>query len=109
MVSARLRSLPAVPAPRSVTVVTETDDLLARVGLRKGEAVRFRRSDAGRWSQGRIASVAVDGSITLHDANGSARSLRPERLEVRRPSGRGRLAWHNVADVAVTWEQLCLW
>lgn len=82
---------------------------LARVGLRRGEQVRFRRNDAGRWTHGRIGSLAADGSITLHDANGAARSLRPERLEVRRPGRRGRLAWHNVTDVAVTWEQLCLW
>lgn len=85
------------------------EELLTRVGLHKGEAVRFRRADAGRWIHGRITALALDGSITLHDGNGAARSLRAERLEVRRPGTRGRLVWHNVADVAVTWEQLCLW
>ena len=49
------------------------------------------------------------GSITIHDANGAARSLRPERVEVRRPGSRGRLTWQLVSDVAITWEQLALW
>ena len=83
--------------------------LLEQVGLRAGEAVRFRRGDAGRWVQGRIAGVNPDGSITLHDVpQGAARSLRPDRLEVRRPGGRGRLTWQNVGIVAITWEQLTL-
>ena len=51
-----------------------------------------------------------DGSITLHDVpQGAARSLRPDRLEVRRPGPRGRMTWQNVGVVAITWEQLCLW
>jgi hypothetical protein len=82
---------------------------LVLVGLHKGEAVRFRRVDAAHWTHGHIAAMATDGSITLHDGNGSARSLRPERLEVRRPGRRGHLVWRNVAEVALTWEQLCLW
>ena len=83
--------------------------LLEQVGLRAGEAVRFRRSDAGRWISGRIAGVNADGSITLFDVpQGAARSLRADRLEVRRPSGRGRLTWQNVGVVAITWEQLQL-
>lgn len=83
---------------------------LNHLRLQAGEAVRFRRGDAGQWSFGRIAGVNADGSITLHDASqGAARSLRPDRLEVRRPGPRGRLTWQNVGLVAVTWEQLCLW
>ncbi|MEO7397518.1 MAG: hypothetical protein ABIW84_03035 [Ilumatobacteraceae bacterium] len=88
--------------------------LLERVGLRPGEVVRFRR-DAGRgqrarWMSGHLAGMNPDGSITLHDvARGAARSLRPDRLEVRRPGRRGRLTWQNVGVVAVTWEQLELW
>jgi hypothetical protein len=84
--------------------------MLERVGLKAGEAVRFRRGGAGRWVEGRIAGINVDGSITLHEIPlGAARSLRPDRLEVRRPTGRGRLAWQNVGLVAITWEQLSLW
>jgi len=84
--------------------------VLANVGLHAGEEVRFRRGDSGRWMFGRIAGVNADGSITLHDTRqGAARSMRPDRLEVRRPGARGRMSWQNVGAVAITWEQLSLW
>ena len=79
---------------------------LARLGLRLGEPIRFRRNDKGRWIVGRVAGIASDGSVTLRDPDGSARSLRAERLEIRRPGSRGRLRWQVVSDVAITWEQL---
>ncbi len=79
---------------------------LRAVGLRPAEPIRFRRNDAGRWLVGKVARVEPDGSITLHDADGAARSLRPETVQVRRPGGRGRLTWQFVSEVAVTWEQL---
>lgn len=82
---------------------------LAHLRLTCGEPVRFRKVDGGRWLPGKMSGVAADGSITIHDANGAARSLRPERVEVRRPGSRGRLAWQPVSDVAITWEQLALW
>lgn len=81
---------------------------LNAVGLRLGEQIRFRRNEAGRWLIGKVARVEPDGSITLHDPDGAARSLRPERVQVRRPGSRGRLVWKTVSDVAVTWEQLDL-
>lgn len=79
---------------------------LNAVGLHLGESIRFRRNEAGRWLVGKVARVEPDGSITLHDPDGAARSLRPERVQVRRPGSRGRLVWKTVSDVAVTWEQL---
>lgn len=79
---------------------------LKAVGLHLGESIRFRRHEGGRWIIGKVARVEPDGSITLHDPDGAARSLRPERVQVRRPASRGRLAWKTVSDVAVTWEQL---
>jgi len=79
---------------------------LARLGLRMGEPIRFRRHDNGRWVVGRVAGIEHDGSIALRDPDGSARSLRAERVEIRRPGSRGRLRWCVVSDVAVTWEQL---
>jgi hypothetical protein len=79
---------------------------LDRVGLRSGEPIRFRRHEHGRWVVGRVVGLAADGSITLRDPDGSARSLRPERVEIRRPGSRGRLRWCIVSDVAITWEQL---
>ena len=79
---------------------------LARLGLRMGEPIRFRRNDKGRWIVGRVVGIEYDGSIAIRDPDGSARSLRAERVEIRRPGSRGRLRWHVVSDVAVTWEQL---
>jgi len=83
--------------------------VLAQLRLTSGEAVRFRKLDGGRWLPGKMSGVGADGSITIHDVNGAARSLRPERVEVRRPGTRGRLTWQRVSDVAITWEQLPLW
>ena len=82
--------------------------VLRQLGLVAGEPVRFRKADQGRWFHGTMGGVAVDGSINLFDANGGARSIRPERVEVRRPNARGRLVWRLVSEVAVTWEQLSL-
>lgn len=81
--------------------------MLAAVGLKHGEPVRFKRLEGRRWMIGKVVRVENDGSITLRDSDGSARSHRPETLQVRRPDGaRGRLVWKYVSDVAVTWEQL---
>jgi hypothetical protein len=56
-----------------------------------------------------MSSVGADGSFTIHDGDGAARSLRPERIEIRRPGRHGRLTWQLLSDVAITWEQLELW
>jgi hypothetical protein len=79
---------------------------LWRLGLRLGEPIRFRRNENGRWIIGRVMGIASDGSVNLRDPDGSARSIRAERLEIRRPGSRGRLRWRRVDEVAVTWEQL---
>ncbi len=83
--------------------------LLTTLGLRAGEPIRFRRNGTGRWVEGKVAGMAADGSILLYDPDGSARNLRPEVVEVRRPGPRGRLVWRVVSDVAITWEQLTIW
>ncbi|MFZ8999530.1 MAG: hypothetical protein ACO225_12540 [Ilumatobacteraceae bacterium] len=79
---------------------------LRAVGLRPAEPARFRRHDAKRWGSGTVIRIEPDGSVRVSDADGAARSLRPELVQVRRPGGRGRLVWRSVSDVAVTWEQL---
>lgn len=79
---------------------------LERFGLRPAEPIRFRRNDKGRHIVGKVEGLEIDGSITLRDPDGSARSLKPERVEIRRPGSRGRLCWQLVSDVAITWEQL---
>ncbi len=106
---------PKATAPRSVLAKaaaqkSSVDQVTAlhSIGLTAGEEVRFRRADRGRWQLGRIAYVERDGSITVHDAHGSARSLRPEHIEVKRPGKRTKLTWQAVTDLAVTWEQLTL-
>jgi len=83
-----------------------TTETMAAIGLRPGEPARFRRNEGGRWIDGRLTRVEPDGSVTLHDRDGSARSLRPERVQVRRPGSRGHLTWQFVSEVATTWEQL---
>lgn len=79
---------------------------LNAIGLRLGEPIRFRRNGSGRWLVGKVARVEPDGSVTLHDPDGAARSIRPSEVQVRRPGVRGRLSWQIVTEVAVTWEQL---
>ncbi len=79
---------------------------LARLGLRSGEEIRFKRNNRGRYIVGKVECVEPDGSVTLRDPDGSARSLRAERLEIRRPGPHGRLRWRLVSEVAITWEQL---
>lgn len=79
---------------------------LRELGLKPGEPVRFRKTEASRWFHGTLAGIAADGSITVYDANRAARSIRPERVEIRRPNARGRPVWQLVSAVAVTWEQL---
>jgi hypothetical protein len=86
--------------------VHRTAAALARLGLRPGEAIRFKRNDRGRYIVGRVEGIETDGSIALRDPDGSARSLRAERCEIRRPGPFGRLRWQLVSDVAITWEQL---
>lgn len=83
-----------------------SESALARLGLRSAEAIRFRRNDRGRYIVGKVEGIEVDGSITLRDPDGSARSLRAERVEIRRPGPHGRLRWQIVSNVAITWEQL---
>lgn len=83
------------------------DRMLAAVGLLHGEPIRFKRLEGRRWMVGKVVRIESDGSITLRDSDGAARSHRPETLQVRRPHGaRGRLVWKYVSEVAVTWEQL---
>ncbi len=80
---------------------------LASMGLRLGEPIRFRRAGMRRWQVGAVVRVEPDGSITLRDRDGAARSIRPELVMVQRPGPyRGRRVWQPVSDVAVTWEQL---
>ncbi len=83
--------------------------LLTELGLHRGEVARFKRiSENSNWISGRIHAVEKDGSVTLHDEDGAARSLRPERIEIQRPNRRGKLQWQNLAEVLAGSQQLTL-
>ena len=79
---------------------------LARLGLRSVRRFVSSATIAAGTSSGKVEGIETDGSVTLRDPDGSARSLRAERVEIRRPGPHGRLRWQVVSDVAITWEQL---
>jgi hypothetical protein len=80
-----------------------TDELLA-IGLRAGEAARFRRQGKERWSPGRVAGVESDGSLRVIDDKGATLSLPRERVEVRK----GKSSWEPAVARAERTEQLGL-
>ena len=81
---------------------------LERLGLRPGEPVRWRPKAAGRWVEGTVPRVERDGSIGLTDAQGRARALPIDRLEVRAKGPRGARTWEPLAERAARTEQLGL-
>lgn len=81
---------------------------LARLGLRPGEVLRWRPKAGGRWAEGTVTRLERDGSIGLTDAQGRARALPIDRLEVRSTGPRGARTWEPVADRAARTEQLGL-
>lgn len=91
--------------PPTVAIVRSLVDW----GLRAGDRVRYQRTDGGRWHEATVERIERDGSIGVRDANGAARSLAPERLEVRITTKRGAATWRGLLDHAATPEQLDLW
>jgi hypothetical protein len=81
---------------------------LARLGLERGESVRFRRRPDERWRNAKVDRRERDGSIGLHDGRGAARAIPVEMIEVRTTGPRGGLAWEPLADRAARTEQLRL-
>jgi hypothetical protein len=69
--------------------------------------VRYRRGGT-RWHPGRVTRVERDGSIGITDANGGARAIPVERVEVRFTGRRGGRAWEPLADRVARAEQLRL-
>ena len=93
---------------RPRTGAQDRSPTLAILGLRTGEAVRWRDSAAGRWHQGTVAHRERDGSIGVHDERGMARSLAVDRLEVHRVGRRGGKGWEPLTLRAARCEQLRL-
>lgn len=84
------------------------DPELARLGLARGEQVRFRRSDTQRWSHAHLVGLERDGSLSLRDAKGAARAIPLELVEVATLGPRGARTWEPVTDRAARTEQLRL-
>jgi hypothetical protein len=78
------------------------------LGLSPGDSVRWRTAGGGRWQNGRVSKRERDGSISVVDARGAARSLAVERLEVQCPGPRGGPGWEPLAERAARCEQLRL-
>jgi len=81
---------------------------LSILGVRRGEAVRWRSASGSRWHNGTISHRERDGSVGVTDGRGAARSLPVERLEVACEGPRGGQAWEPLANRATRAEQLRL-
>ena len=79
---------------------------LEQLGLRAGEAVRWRPKEGARWVEGAVTAVERDGSIGLTDRQGRARALPVDRLEVRASGPRGARTWEPLADRVARIEQM---
>jgi hypothetical protein len=82
---------------------------LLELGLQVGDRVRFRRRANGHWREATVQGREKDGSIAIRDADGAARAMPIERLEVRTRGPRGALAWEPLHERASRTEQLGLW
>lgn len=78
------------------------------LGLRAGERVRWRPREGARWAEGTVTGRERDGSIGIRDADGRARALPLERLEVAATGPRGARTWEPATDRAARTEQLGL-
>jgi hypothetical protein len=79
-----------------------------RLGLRVGEAVRFRRVDRSRWQDGVVIGVERDGSLGVRDRAGAARAVPLGDVLVRATSRRGTRRWEPLLSRAARTEQLPL-
>jgi hypothetical protein len=81
---------------------------LTALGLRAGEAVRWRGTEGGRWQLGTVTRRERDGSVGVSDDRGRARSLAVDRLEVGCAGPRGARRWESLVERAGRNEQLRL-
>ena len=83
-------------------------DRLAAIGLRAGEAARWKRKANERWSTGRVAALEADGSLRVIDDKGATLSLPIDRIEVGKPGRRGAAGWEPASARGARTEQLGL-
>ena len=81
---------------------------LAELGLRPGDAVRFRRGNDERWKSATVERRERDGSVGLRDSNGAARAIAIEQIEVIGQGERGGVVWEPLAVRVARDEQLRL-
>ena len=81
---------------------------LEELGLRAGDAVRFRRKSEGRWQVGTAQRREKDGSLGVRDGKGAARAIPVELVEVRTRGPRGAVVWEPLPERAARTEQLKL-
>ena len=73
--------------------------LLRDRGLQVDDRVRWRPTGKRAWVVARVTGLEADGSIGCVDADGRARAVVAERLEVERRTGRvGARRWARLAD-----------
>jgi len=84
------------------------DAALAELGLRAGDAVRFRRHDSERWKPATVERREKDGSLGLRDGKGASRAIALERIEVRTTGPRGATTWEPATERASRSEQMKL-
>lgn len=70
--------------------------------------MRFRRRVGRRWHEGVATRRERDGSLGVRDANGAARAIPLDRVEVRTDGPRGAPRWEPLLEVAARIDQLRL-
>jgi hypothetical protein len=81
---------------------------IERLGLTRGEKVRFKRVDRDRWQDGTAIGLERDGSLHVADGNGAARAVPLELVLVRGRGSRGARRWEPLLVRAQRTEQLSL-
>ncbi|MGC8512920.1 MAG: hypothetical protein ACP5P1_07780 [Acidimicrobiales bacterium] len=70
--------------------------------------MRWQVTPGGRWRSGVALHIELDGSLGVRDTNGALRSLRLDRVQVRRPDKAPPSAWEALTDRMARAEQLTL-
>jgi hypothetical protein len=81
---------------------------LAELGLRAGDAVRFRRQESERWKPATVERREKDGSLGLRDGKGASRAIALECVEVQTKGPRGAARWEPAPERAARTEQMKL-
>jgi hypothetical protein len=94
--------------PQSADAAGSRPTGLDILGICVGEEVRWRAAGGGRWHHGRVGRRERDGSVGVTAADGAARSIAVERLEVGCRGTRGGRGWEPLTVRAARSEQLSL-